>query len=139
MTEVLTPDNLPKTIRIDEKTSVAGSTKNMMSELPTRLPLIDRFVSAPMATHIIVAQTFVMTSTSVYQMMHTPQSGWRPIIQYEKKAKKDGGTTRRGIISMSTTARKYALVLYTPRLLSCMKSRRSSVQMGIELRLLMLR
>ena len=28
MTEVLTPDNSPKTIRIDEKTSVAGSTKN---------------------------------------------------------------------------------------------------------------
>ena len=25
---MLTPDNLPKTIRIDEKTSVAGSTKN---------------------------------------------------------------------------------------------------------------
>jgi hypothetical protein len=92
--------------------------------------------AAPMVMLSKVAVMFESTRVSTKRAKHNSQRACRPIMSYVMKPKKNGGRTRSGRMSKSTTAVKYALAPYAPAARSRANSSRSSCHTGSEPRLM---
>jgi hypothetical protein len=89
---------------------------------------------APRHMHSIAAVEFPSTRTKVKLSTQAAESACKPTIGYVDTVKSSGGTTRKGMTSKSTRARKYADVAYAPASRSRKNRTISSCQMGTEVR-----